>query len=299
MKTLLAPTEQFIKQERSRLRSKVTAGSDKTIEVDNLDGFETNDFIVIGYEGSELCEMTYITSINSRKEAVVSTIKFSHPEGTTITQYRYDQRKFYGATSEDGTYYELTADGSPKTIQVDDPQGTQLEYAGSEEYTYFKATYYNSNTDEETSLADAEATLADETKRYTSIFNIRKHAGLVDNPFYPDLRIEIKRKQAESEVDSYLLRRYDLPLDEIPGLIEQVTTALAAGYIDFEEFGKDGEGVKWLSEARSILKKLVDGKQALIGSDGKELARQTKAGMAGGYPDENTDGPKFIMDQKF
>lgn len=304
MKTLAAPTEQFIKKEVTYLTADVTAGSDVSLAVENTDGFAQYSYVAIGYEGNELCELQQVNAaISGNTSMQVATVKFAHKKGEPITLYRYNQRKFYGATSETGTYTELTSDGSPVDIQVDDPQGTVLEYSGST-YTYFKSTYYNSQTSEETSTSDSEAVEGDETLRYSTLYAIRKHAGLLGNRFYSDIRLETKRKQAESEINSALYSRYTLPLAEVPALITQICELLAAGYIDFEEFGKDGEGVKWLGEARALLKAITSGKQMLIGADGTELARRESTGRLSGFPIESTAGSDsgeriFTIDQDF
>lgn len=298
MKTLLAVTEDFIKRERGRLRAVVTAGSSVAVPVDSSQGVVAGDYVVIGFEGNELTEMCKVTDVSDTTITVLA-LKFNHVEGEPFTVYRYNQRKFYGATTAAGSYTELTGDSSPKDISVDDPQGTVLEYSGST-YTYFKATYYNSTTLEETDAAESDAVLGDESARYASLYAIRKHAGLAGNPRYSDLRIETKRRQAENEINSVLAAKYVLPLAEIPGLLSQICELLAAGYIDYEEFGKDSEGVKWLSEARALLKSIQKGTQLLIGADGTELTRNTKVGVLDGYPnDADTDEAQFSMDQRF
>lgn len=301
MRSLYAPTEPFIKTEVGRLAQDATAGSNVTLTLDSNQGLANTDYIVIGYEGSELAELEQINAaISSSTQARVATLKFNHQAGEPVVLYRYNQRKFYGATSADGSYTELTDDGSPKDIQVDDPQGTLLEYTGEEGYTYFKATYYNSQTSEETDEGDAEAVLADEAARYASLWDIRKMAGLHGNPRYSDYRMETKRKQAENEINSAIAAKYVLPLSEVPPLISQICELLAAGYIDYEEFGKDGEGAKWLGEARALLKAIQTGRQLLIGEDGIELARQTNVSRLSGYPDsEDEDEAQFSMDEKF
>jgi len=284
-KIFYAPTEDFIKLEVGQLNADASAGSSVTLTLINNDGFSNNDFVVVGFEGNELAELCQVNqSVSAGTTIRVATLKFNHKKGEPVTCYRYNQRKFYGATSESGSYTELTSEGSPKTIQVDDPMGTFIEYTGST-YTYFKSTYYNSTTTDETSQSDALATLGDESLRYTTIYDIRKAAGLAGNPLYSDARIETKRKQAENEINSVLYARYVLPLTEIPALIGQICELLAAGYIDFEEFGKEGEGVKWLGEARALLKALANGTQRLIGADGTELATNTNTGVLSGYPD--------------
>lgn len=305
MKTLIAPTEDFIKTERTKLAADVSAGSNVTLTLENNDGMAQNTYIVIGREGSEKAELQQINAaVSGATDVQVATLKFAHKAGEQVTVYRYNQRKFYGSETATGTYTELTDDGSPVTMQVDDPQGTKIEYTDTV-YSYFKATYYNSTTTEETSESDASATLADETARYTSIHAIKVQAGLTQNPYITDDRIERKRKQAENEINSHIFTRYTLPLTEIPELIKNICTLLAAGYIDFEEFGPEGEGKKWLGEARGMLKAIQDGRQRLIGEDGTEIAHSTTKNQLQGYPDNDgtsdSDTPQsmFQIDQEF
>lgn len=303
MRFLIAPTEDFIKQEAGIIATDVTAGSSVSIVLDSSEELAANDYIAIGHEGSELAELQQIASVTNVTTIVVTTVKFNHKAGEPVRVYRFNQRKFYGSETETGTYVELTGDGSPAAISVDDPQGTRLEYSGST-YLFFKATYYNSTTLTESAEADAEAVEADESKRYASIYAIRKHAGLVGNNFYSDIRIETKRKQAENEIDSAIFARYSLPLSEVPALLGQIIELLAAGYIDYEEFGKEGEGVKWLGSGRSLLKAIADGKRRLIGADGTELSVKAKVGVLNGYPDDSIDegsseDKKFDIGEKF
>lgn len=297
---LYAPTEDAIKIERTRLTADAAAGSNVSLSVENADSFSQYDYVVIGYEGNELAELEQINAAVSGNTAFqVATLKFNHKAGEPVTLYRYNKRKFYGSETEDGSYVELTGDGSPVDIQVDDPQGTRLEYS-DDTYAYFKATYYNSYLDEETAIAESNAVQGDQTGRYATLYDIRKHAGLAGNPLYSDVRIELKRKQAESEVNASISGRYSLPLAEVPGVISAITELLAAGYIDKEEFGKDGEGVGWLADARSQLKAIQKGTMLLIGADGTELSRPTSDGVLKGYPNAiDTDPENFSMADKF
>lgn len=312
IKVLLAPTEDFIKRDKTKVASNVLPGSNVVIPTINANDYNVNDYIVIGVEGSEAAELQKITAV-AGQNVTVAVLKFNHFADEPIVKYRYNARKFYGSTTQTGTYAELTGYGSPVTIQVNDPQGTILEYTGGEGYLYFKATYWNTQTSEETSIADAEAVLANEATRYCSIYAIRKQAGLTNNPFITDGIIETYRKRAENEVKSYIFSKYILPLvnssgvAEVPAMIENCTTLLAAGYMDYQEFGKDGEGVKWLGEARSILKQLQGpGGQTLLGSDDQEMQVVTNSMSVQSFPDSvdndpADDGPqqKFTMTQRF
>lgn len=310
MKVLVAPTEDFIKRERTALSADAAAGSNVTLTLENNDGILNNTYIVIGKEGSEQAELQLVNQAPSGStDARVATLKFAHKKGEPVTVYRYNKRKFYGSLTAGGSYTELVADGSPITIGVDDPQGSVLEYTGGEGYLYFKATYYNSTTAVESNIADALEVLGDETGRYCSIYAIKHQAGLAENPYITDGIVETYRKRAENEVNSYIYNRYVLPLEnsegnlEIPFVIENATTLLAAGYMDYKEFGKDGEGVKWLGEARGILKGLRDGTQRLIGLDGVEFATKSVAHTVQSYPDtvDNDEGPfqSFTRGQTF
>lgn len=309
MKVLLAPTEDFIKRERGAIAADVVAGSSVPITLVNSNGFLVNDYVVVGLEGSELAEMCQVTNVTGQI-VTVGTLVLNHKTDEPVTKYRYNKRKYYGSISSVGVFSELAGYGSPVQIQVDDPQGTILEYTGNEGYTYFKSTYYNTTTSEESNVSDADTVLADESTRYCSIYAIKKQAGLTNNPYVSDGEVETKRRRAENEVDSYLNARYILPLinssgvAEIPFLVENCTMLLAAGYMDYQQFGKDGEGVKWLGEARSILKKLqTAGGQQLLGSDKQEMQTQVLSSTVSGFPNtvDNLNGPtqKFTMDQTF
>jgi phage gp36-like protein len=111
-----------------------------------------------------------------------------------------------------------------------------------------------------------------------------QHCSLVDPD--SDARLETKRKQAENEINSAIAAKYMLPLEEVPALLGQICELLAVGYIDYEEFGKDGEGVKWLGEGRALLKAIQKGTQPLIGADGTELERNANVAVLNGYPND-------------
>lgn len=309
MRTLIAPTEDFIKVANDTLNADASSGEDIALSVPSSTNFLVNDWVVVGVEGSETAEICQITDI-AVNSITVGTLVLSHKNGEPITKFRYNKRKFYGCLTADGSYVEIVGSGSPVTIMVNNPQGTRIEYSGNEGYVYFKSTYYNTQDFTETDINDADAVFADESLRYCSLYAIRKQAGLTENPYMTDGIIENYRRRAESEVDSYLNARYILPLTnssnvaEIPFLVENCTVLLAAGYMDYQEIGKDGEGVKWLGEARSILKKLQSpGGQQLLGSDKNEMQTKDTSNGVQSYPDtvDNTNGPirLFTMGQKF
>lgn len=301
-KVLIAPTEDYIKGARTVTENDVNAGSSVVLTVPNSNGFAVDGYVCVGVEGSERVELSKITAVTPTS-ITVDTLYISHKADEPVVAFRYNKRKFYGCTTVDGSYTEITADGSPKAISVTDPQGTVLEYTGLEGYSFFKSTYFNSTTSEESVIGDSEAKEADESLRYCSLYAIRKQAGFTNNPYITDGMVEIQRVRAESEVKSSVMAQYVLPLAEIPALIENITVLLAAGYMDYQEYGKEGAGVDWLNDARSQLKAIRAGTLRLLGSDETELPQNSQANQLQGFPDsvDNTNGPirRHTMRQKF
>jgi len=285
MKILSALLEDYIKTEKSKVASDVSAGNDATIVLENNQGFVDDDYVIVKKEGNEqvhICKINAVVSGNT--DIQVDTLKHNLVEGDEVIKILYNQRKLYGCTTETGSYTLKDT----KDIEVDNPRGTFFEYTGAEGYLYFKCTYHNATTSEESSIADAVAVLGGESDRYCSLYQIKKQCGLTENPYVEDSIVENKRKQAENEIDSAIAQRYTLPLSEIPALIENITVLLAAGYLDYQEFGGEGAGVKWLGEARGLLKNIIKGQRRLLDSCGDELARKTSAQIKG-YPDDSAD----------
>lgn len=299
MRILTAPIESFIKSDSSLIAADVAAGSSKEVTVDNGGNFATNDYAILGVDGQETTEIAKITGVTDNV-LTFGTLKLAHKASDPVVKVSFNQRKLYGCATETGTFVYIET----KDIEVDNPQGTQFEYTGST-YLYFKCTYYNSTTVTETAIADAVAVLGGESDRYAAIYDIKKQAGLVDNPYISEATIETKRKQAENEINSSIFARYTLPLSEIPAMIQRLCILLAAGYIDYEEYGIEGEGKKWLGEARAILKAIRGGTQRLIKTDSTELeVKSSTQNRVTGYPDDtisegDSDDRMFKIDDKF
>lgn len=302
MQSLIAPVEQFAYREKTKVIVVATAGSTVQITVENNQGFSANDYVVLKTPGNDQAHIAKISSVSANNKITVDTLKHNLYVGDEVIKILFNKMKFYGRTAT-GTYTEMTLDGSPKDIEVDNPNGTLFEYTGTEGYIYFKVTYYNSTTAEETSITESNEVSADQSLRYCSIYSIRKIAGLVDNEFVTDERVESKRKIAESEINSVISLRYSLPLTTIPDYIKEITMLLAGGYLSIEEFGDKGGGIDMVNQAKSYLKSIQKGENRLIDiSTGEELSRNN-GGVLSGYPDSSTedtnDDVKFKMNQTF
>lgn len=306
MRSLIAPTEDAIRLAESKLSAGVAAGNNVVLHIYGNGGFSVNQYVCIGIPGTATAEIQKINADPAATDITVASLLYAHAADEPVQVYRYNQRKFYGCLTIGGSYTELSTSGSPKNITVNDPQGTYFEYTGTDGFIYFKSTYFNSTTNEESDIADAIAVASDQSMRYCSLYDIRLQAGMEDNPFVADDQFEQYRTQAENEVNSYMFERYLLPLQnnsgvfEVPAIIQNATIKLAAGYCDYREYGKTGEGVKWLGEARGILKAIQKGTQRLIGSDFQEFGQKTLTQGVESYPNSSTtDQPKFTTNQRF
>lgn len=294
MNSLIAPTEDFIFSEKSKITAAATAGSSVTLVLESNDGLAQNDYVVVkkpGHDQAHICKINAAVSGNT--DIQVDTLKHDSAVGDEVTKIRFNQRKFYGCATESGTYTEITDDGSPKDIEVDNPNGTLFEYTAST-YLYFKATYYNSQTTEETDIGDAIAVLGGESDRFCSINDIRQEAGLTDNQYISDSVVEDFRISAESEIKSSIYKKYSLPLSTIPKVIKTITKYLAAGGLLYKEYGSEADGtskdgLEKLKQARSMLKSIRNGTLVLLDDDDAELTVSGASSDLSGWPDSTTE----------
>ena len=125
---------------RSNLTAKANSGQ-TDIVVQNAVDFSIGDFLVIGNPGEELTEIKKIASISSKTITLSANLTNTHPENTKITYIKYDQVKFYKASSQTGTY----SIASTKDIAIDEPH-TLYDDSSALSTDYFKIRYYNSAT---------------------------------------------------------------------------------------------------------------------------------------------------------
>lgn len=302
MQVFYAPTEDIIISQVSELAENATAGSNVTLVLKNNTGATENGFVVIGTTGEENAELEQINQAVSGGTSIrVATLARDHKAGEKVSFYRFNQRKFYGCATQTGSYVELS--GSPVNIGVDNPKGTAFAYSGTS-YAYLKATYYNSQDATETDLADSSAVMANQSRRYATISDIRSRAGLERNLRITDGEIERARIRAESAINSALCNRYVLPMtaDPIPAIINTICEDWAAGWLLMEkEIDKEGKGEIYMKSAKQDLADIASGKTILIGVDGLQISASNRVSISG-FPDGgvlDTTERMFTVDQKF
>ncbi|MFA5174722.1 MAG: hypothetical protein WC438_06070 [Candidatus Pacearchaeota archaeon] len=309
MQVLLAPTENIVLAEKTSL-SADEAASQTVLSVLNTSGFLAKDYIVIEEIGCEIAELLQIFSV----EASANTITLStglnraHTKDTTITKIRYNKRKFYRCATETGTYTHLSAEGSPVLIQVDQPEGTEFEDTTGTTTSWYKATYFNSETGAETSIDDALASQAGDAEHYTSIYKIRMESGFQNNSYIGSDLIDRYRYEAEAQAEGELVGLYQLPFSSTPKLYQHIITLLAAGLLISKEYGLESDvdisktGQRKIDRAEELLGKIRDGIIKLVGVDGTELSKRTDvmASCSNKYDESGNKGELFnISDENF
>lgn len=137
---------------------------------------------------------------------------------------------------------------------------------------------------------------------YTTLDKIRDEAGFTGNANVTDAKVEDYRTPATSQIDASLVRRYDLPLESTPDILELIERKLAAGHLLLDEYGVEAEGtgkdgqikVDW---AEAQLMKLEDGTLVLLDSDGDSLTISGAINLKG-FPDDSTGTDKTTQSEK-
>lgn len=294
-----APTEEYVKTERSKLSSDAAA-SQTDIVVNNADGFSADDYVCVGGDGYEKAELKQIDSIADSTITLKTNLSFAHDEDEVVVKFLYNQRKLYRSSTETGTYSVVS--GATTSIEVDNPEGTLLEDSSGSSSYYYKSTYYNSTSSEETAKSDAIAIQGSGGTHYASLGDIREEAGFSDNYNVSDSVVDLYRSQAESKIKSAIATRYSLPLSVVPDLIEHLTIQLSAGYLLKKEYGEEAEGTTKdgnakIELAEGILEQIRNGELTLLNADDEELATASTAYMSG-FPDDDAGTDKTTQSTK-
>src|SRR3990167_4798382 len=133
------------------LLTAAVAAAGTTLTVQNNEGFSNSDYVVLEKMGSELAEIVKIdttSGISGNTTIVTGATKFAHVVDTPITYIKYNQVRFYRATSKTGTYTLQT------TVNMEvDQLFTEWDDTSGSITNWYKIAYYNSTT----SLAGAQS----------------------------------------------------------------------------------------------------------------------------------------------
>jgi len=302
MQVLNSPTESSILVELSYITADIAANVGSII-VENSQGLTANDYIIIERIGVETAEVIKIASVSGQTLTLSTNTSFAHKQGIQVQKVLFNQRKFYRSSTRTGTYSLLT-DGRVD-IEVDRPDGTFFEDSTGTSSLWYKATYYNVQTDVETTLADAVPTQGSDSNHYTSVFAVRKQAGFEDTFGIGDETISDYRQEAEDEFEGRIASRYSIPLTSKPKIGRQIVNLLAAGNLLIKEYGLEADieisksGARMLERASELIDRIVNGTLQLVDEDGNLIGMTGNQQASGSntYVD-STDlkGELFNMD---
>jgi len=137
------------RDEETRITADTTAGA-TTLNVENTSGLSANNLILLEKLGQEKAEIVTISSITNKTLLVCSATSFDHSAGTKIFKIDYNQIKiYYSTTGISGTYTLY------QTIPISvDQDITEFTDTSGTTTTYYKFSFYNSVSANETDLSD-------------------------------------------------------------------------------------------------------------------------------------------------
>jgi hypothetical protein len=310
MITLFAPTEDQVLTEKTDFSADEAIGQ-TVLSVDNNQGFIADDYIILGRLSQETSELAQVYSVSSDLKSITIKIatRHSHFKGDPITKILYNQRKFYRSTSKTGTFSHLSTEGSPVDIEVDKPDGTIFEDTTGSSTSWYKSTYFNTESGKETSIDDAIPIQAGESNHYTSLYKIKLEAGLEENYYVPIDIVDDYRNEAENQAESSVVGIYSVPFSSAPKIFEQIVRILAAGLLLTKEYGLEADinisktGERKIQRAESLLQKIKDGVILLVDQNNSLIGRtgSLKASSSNAYDGSTEDkGELFnIGDEHF
>lgn len=300
-------------QERARLAANVEPGA-TSIVLDNNQDIAANDFMLVGRAGASTAEITTVQTVVGATIATTNPLRLRHDQYEDVLVLFGDKIKIYRAANVDGTQ---PADGSfaaitPLGVAIDSDQlsTSYTDPIGSSDYWY-KYTYFNSITNEETPLSNSLAARGGAVGIYATLDDIRSAAGFEKNQNITDPYIDSFRRSAQDQINGKLAGIYVVPFAApVNNFITQITKSLAAGHIKLDQFGNNNdEGNSMIEWAEAQLDKIRSGDLVLTDITGSILPKPGDSGSGvdgggmgfSGYPNtsEQGGGFKFTADMRY
>lgn len=115
---------------------------------------------------------------------------------------------------------------------------------------------------------------------YTTTYDVRREAGLMNNPYIADDWVRQNMAEAQNTIDSHLGGQYTIPFNPVPAVISRLAKILAAGYILKGEFGQaaigtNADGQAKIDEATNMLNLIRAGEVEVVGAEGSDIRPDT------------------------
>ena len=292
-------------RERTALSADYVSGT--SLPVESTQGFASGDIIYVGQLSREGCEKAVVDAVPSATAlTLVSALQTPHSRLDAVTSVLGDTIKIYRASNVDGTPPDTGGFTMLATRTIDPDQTTTYytDSSGSASFWY-RFTYYNASTEEETSLLDSEPVRGDDFGHYASVGEIRSEAGFDGAVNLSDVTIDQQRRAAEAEINSTLRGAYTTPfVKPLPQRIRYLTIKLAAGFLLVKAYGSQGNGEQIVKDIRAQLDALQDGSDVLDDDTvtpygGQHVDSWPNDTTASVDPDLGGGGPIFVIGKRF
>jgi phage gp36-like protein len=230
---------------------------------------------------------------------LTSALALAHARYEPVTAVLGDSIHIYRAPDFNGT---VPADDqftvlTTRTIDPDQQSTYYSDSVGSSDFWY-RYTYFNPLTLEETPLTAFDAFRGDDFAHYASLAEIRNEAGFKNATNLPDSDIEQQRRAAEAEINASLSGAYTVPFNPVPEIIHTLTTQLASALLLSKAYGQTSSSKQLLKDARTAIDSYRLGASILTDDAGTALSNSESISGYPGTPDD--DAPRFFrMADKF
>jgi phage gp36-like protein len=270
------------------------------LEVKSSDGYLPGQSIYVGQLAREGCEKAVIASVaNETTINLVQALKLPHTRYDPVVAVLGDLIHVYRAANVNGAVPEDVAFSVLATRSIDpDQQSTYYSDSAGNSSFWYRFTYYNAVTLEETDLADSVAVRGDDFGHYASVSEIRVEAGFENAFNLKDSTVDQQRRTAETEINASLSGAYNVPFSPVPEIIHTLTIQLAAALLLTNAYGETTGNKQKLKDARAAIDGYKNRSSVLTDSDGTAL---TTADSVSGYPGEpSAEAPRYFrMSDRF
>jgi phage gp36-like protein len=266
----------------------------ETLSIRSTEGLSAGQSIYVGQLSREGCEKAVIASVVDQTTINLSeALKLPHARYEPVTAVLGDSIHIYRAPDLDGNvpadmqFSVLTT----RTIDPDQPSTYYKDATGSSAFWY-RYTYFNPISNDETPLTAFDAWRGDDFEHYASLAEIRKEAGFEHAYNLPDSDVELQRRNAESEINASLVGAYTVPLAPVPAIIRTLTIQLAAAMLLAKAYGETAGIRQKLKDARAAINGYKNQSSVLTDDDGNSLSTSDSVGGYPGAP--SREAPRYF-----
>jgi phage gp36-like protein len=269
------------------------------LEVKSSDGYLPGQPIYVGQLAREGVEKAVIASVDDATTiSLTEALKLPHARYEPVQAVLGDLIHVYRAANINGSVPADAAFSVLATRSISaDHQSTYFTDSAGDSNFWYRFTYYNAVTLDETDLGDSVAVRGDDFGHYASISEIRVEAGFEHAHNLKDSTIDQQRRAAEAEINASLSRAYTVPFTPVPEIVKTLTIQLASALLLDTAYGNASSRQK-LKDARAAIDSYRLGAIVLQDEDGISLATSDSVS---GYPgDPSPEAPRYFrMGERF